>query len=91
MFHANPTVPHYAGNKGKGVLKEGMTLTVEPMINAGHYQQIGWPDNWTSVTKDGSRSAQFEHTILVTATGYEILTNGKYGNDLTFDRKRFQR
>lgn len=91
LFHCNPTVPHYKGNKGKGVLQPNMTLTVEPMINAGHWKQIGWPDNWTSVTEDGSRSAQFEHTILITENGYEILTNGKYGNDLTFDRKRFQR
>jgi methionyl aminopeptidase len=56
------------------VLEEGMTFTIEPMVNAGkrHIKQL--PDNWTVVTKDRSLSAQWEHTILVTETGHEILT-----------------
>lgn len=73
-FHEEPQVLHY-GTPGTGlVLEEGMTFTIEPMVNAGkrHIKQL--PDNWTVVTKDRSLSAQWEHTILVTATGHEILT-----------------
>jgi len=55
-------------------MKPGHIFTIEPMINEGVYKDIMWPDEWTSVTKDGKLSAQFEHTILVTETGYEILT-----------------
>lgn len=56
----------------------GMTFTIEPMINAGGYKtKLDESDGWTVRTKDGSLSAQFEHTILVTETGYEILTEGK--------------
>ena len=57
-------------------LVEGMTFTVEPMVNAGRRQVKLLPDGWTVVTKDHSLSAQWEHTILVTADGYEILTLG---------------
>ena len=74
VFHEDPQVLHY-GNPGTGlVLEAGMTFTIEPMINAGkrHIKQL--PDGWTVVTKDRSLSAQWEHTILVTDTGYEILT-----------------
>jgi len=74
LFHGSPNVPHYARNKAVGVLRPGMVLTIEPMINAGTWKDETWPDNWTSVTIDGKRSAQFEHTILVTEAGYEILT-----------------
>mmetsp|Transcript_17957 Transcript_17957/g.50260 ORF Transcript_17957/g.50260 Transcript_17957/m.50260 type:complete len:372 (-) Transcript_17957:191-1306(-) len=74
LFHCAPDIPHYAKNKAVGVMKEGMTFTVEPMINMGSWRDQTWPDGWTAVTEDGKRSAQFEHTILVTATGCEILT-----------------
>eukprot|EP01133_Synstelium_polycarpum_P003770 gene3770-4346_t len=74
LFHCNPTVPHYAKNKAIGVMKEGHIFTIEPMINEGTWKDDMWPDNWTAVTDDGKRSAQFEHTILITATGYEVLT-----------------
>jgi len=74
LFHGSPNVPHYARNKAVGVLRPGMVLTIEPMINAGTWKDATWPENWTSVTIDGKRSAQFEHTILVTEAGYEILT-----------------
>jgi len=57
-----------------GVMRAGHVFTIEPMINIGTYQDELWPDQWTSVTKDGKRSAQFEHTLLVTETGVEILT-----------------
>jgi len=74
VFHEEPQVLHY-GTPGTGlVLEAGMTFTIEPMVNAGkrHIKQL--PDNWTVVTKDRSLSAQWEHTILVTETGHEILT-----------------
>mmetsp|Transcript_8228 Transcript_8228/g.16737 ORF Transcript_8228/g.16737 Transcript_8228/m.16737 type:complete len:129 (+) Transcript_8228:197-583(+) len=74
LFHTAPNVPHYHKNKAKGVMKEGHVLTIEPMINLGHYDDTTWGDNWTAVTRDGKRSAQFEHTILVTKDGCEILT-----------------
>jgi len=67
-------VPHYAKNKAKGVMKAGHVFTVEPMINLGSWEDTTWGDNWTAVTRDGSRSAQFEHTVVVTETGCEILT-----------------
>jgi len=63
-----------AKNKAIGVLKPGMIFTIEPMINQGTWKDITWPDDWTSVTADGKRSAQFEHTLLVTEKGVEVLT-----------------
>ena len=74
LFHTIPNVPHYAKNKAKGTMKVGHVFTIEPMINLGHSADKTWEDNWTAVTTDGKRSAQFEHTILVTDTGYDILT-----------------
>ena len=74
LFHTAPNVPHYHKNKAKGVMREGHVFTVEPMINLGSYQDTTWDDNWTAVTADGKRSAQFEHTVLVTKDGCEILT-----------------
>lgn len=73
-FHCAPQVPHYARNRAAGIMKPGMVFTIEPMINAGSYQCITWPDDWTSSTKDGKVSAQFEHTLLITNDGVEILT-----------------
>ena len=74
VFHEEPQVLHY-GNKGTGLeLKKGMTFTIEPMINAGKKEIRMMPDGWTVVTKDRSLSAQWEHTILVTEDGYEVLT-----------------
>ncbi|MSP27040.1 MAG: type I methionyl aminopeptidase [Methylococcales bacterium] len=73
-FHEEPQVLHY-GKAGTGeVLDAGMILTIEPMINLGKKEIKVLPDGWVAVTKDRSLSAQFEHTVLVTATGYEILT-----------------
>ncbi len=73
-FHEEPQVLHY-GNPGTGLeLQPGMTFTVEPMINAGKRHVRLLPDGWTVVTKDHSLSAQWEHTVLVTAEGHEILT-----------------
>lgn len=74
QFHPPPTIPHYAGNKAKGIMRAGHIFTVEPMINAGTHHDTVWPDDWTVVTHDGKRSAQFEHTFLCTENGVEILT-----------------
>ncbi len=74
VYHDAPQVLHY-GKPGEGLrLEEGMTFTVEPMINAGKRGTRQLPDGWTVVTRDHSLSAQWEHTIAVTADGYEILT-----------------
>ncbi len=74
IFHEEPQVLHY-GSPGTGLtLEAGMTFTIEPMINAGKRDIKQLPDNWTVVTKDRSLSAQWEHTILVTDDGHEILT-----------------
>ncbi|KAK7961678.1 Methionine aminopeptidase 1 [Apiospora aurea] len=73
-FHCAPNVPHYAKNKAVGECKPGMTFTIEPMIALGKYRDVTWPDNWTSTTIDGKKTAQFEHTLLVTEDGCEILT-----------------
>jgi len=73
-FHEDPQVLHY-GEPGTGLLLEpGMTFTIEPMVNAGKRHTRLLPDGWTVVTKDHSLSAQWEHTILVTADGHEVLT-----------------
>ena len=73
-FHEEPQVLHY-GRRGTGpILKAGMIFTVEPMINQGKRHLRILADEWTVVTKDRSLSAQWEHTVLVTETGYEILT-----------------
>ncbi len=74
-FHEDPNVLHYYSLQNKIKLREGMIFTVEPMINMGDYKTItSKKDGWTVFTKDGSLSAQFEHTVLVTKNGYEILT-----------------
>ena len=76
VFHEDPQVLHY-GSAGTGMeLRAGMTLTVEPMVNAGKAAVKLLPDGWTVVTKDHSLSAQWEHTVLVTETGHEVLTLG---------------
>jgi methionyl aminopeptidase len=73
-FHEDPQVLHY-GKPGTGIeLVPGMTFTVEPMINAGRADIRLMPDNWTVVTRDHSLSAQWEHTVLVTDAGFEVLT-----------------
>ena len=74
VFHDAPSILHYGKPNDGPVLREGMFFTVEPMINAGRYEVKVLSDGWTAVTKDRSLSAQFEHTIGVTATGYEIFT-----------------
>jgi methionyl aminopeptidase len=74
VFHAAPSVVHFGLPSDGPVLQEGMFFTIEPMINAGRYEVKVLADGWTAVTKDKSLSAQFEHTIAVTAEGHEIFT-----------------
>lgn len=86
-FHEPPSVVHF-GEPGEGpVLEPGMFFTIEPMINAGHFATKVLADGWTAVTRDRSLSAQFEHSLAVTETGFEIftlspagLTKPPYGN-----------
>ena len=74
-FHSGLVVPHYdAAPKYNTVIEPGMTFTIEPMLNLGTVEWDMWDDDWTVVTKDHKRSAQFEHTLLITETGAEILT-----------------
>jgi methionyl aminopeptidase len=81
-FHEDPQVLHY-GKPGTGLeLAEGMCFTIEPMVNAGKRHVKLLPDGWTVVTKDHKLSAQWEHTILVTADGYEVLTRREEEDDL---------
>jgi methionyl aminopeptidase len=74
VFHSAPQIPHYRESTATTVLEPGMTFTIEPMITMGSIQPVIWPDGWTAATSDGSRTAQFEHTVLVTDTGVDVLT-----------------
>lgn len=74
VFHEEPQVLHYGTPGTREVIEEGMTFTIEPMVNVGKATAKLLPDNWTVVTKDHKLSAQWEHTLVVTATGCEILT-----------------
>jgi len=74
VFHEEPQVLHYGKNGTGPIIKEGMIFTIEPMINAGKRHSRVLKDNWTVVTKDKSLSAQWEHTLLVTNDGVEVLT-----------------
>jgi methionyl aminopeptidase len=73
-FHSGLYVPHYDNPQLTTAMEPGMTFTVEPMITLGSYLYDIWPDGWTVVTKDRKWTAQFEHTVVVTEDGYEILT-----------------
>ena len=74
QFHTSLQIPHYYDPRNDTVLLPGMTFTIEPMINVGSHRLEMWNDGWTVTSRDKQRSAQFEHTILVTETGHEILT-----------------
>ena len=73
-FHSGLIVPHYDDPSAATMLEPGMTFTIEPMLNLGTHEWRMWDDGWTVLTRDGRRSAQFEHTVLVTDSGVEILT-----------------
>jgi methionyl aminopeptidase len=73
-FHSGLVIPHYDDPRFDDEIRPGMTFTIEPMLNLGTHEWVMWDDDWTVVTADGRRSAQFEHTLLVTGDGAEILT-----------------
>lgn len=73
-FHADLQIPHYYDRRANTIMEPGMTFTIEPMITMGSWQHRLWDDGWTAVTTDLRRTAQFEHTLLVTDDGVEILT-----------------
>ena len=73
-FHSGLVVPHYDDPRYSTLIEPGMTFTIEPMLTLGTHEWEMWDDGWTVVTADGRRSAQFEHTILVTDSGAEVLT-----------------
>jgi methionyl aminopeptidase len=73
-FHSGLIVPHYDDPNAVATMEVGMTFTIEPMLTLGAIAYDLWPDGWTAVTRDRGRTAQFEHTILVTEDGHEILT-----------------
>jgi methionyl aminopeptidase len=74
VFHGPPQVPHYYERALSMPLEPGMVFTIEPMITMGSIQPVIWSDGWTAATSDGSRTAQFEHTVLVTDDGVDVLT-----------------
>jgi methionyl aminopeptidase len=74
-FHNDIQVPHYYDPRATMTMQPGMTFTIEPMITLGSWRHVQWDDGWTAVTSDGRRTAQFEHTILVTDTGVDVLTS----------------
>jgi methionyl aminopeptidase len=73
-FHSGLIIPHYDDPRFDDEIRPGMTFTIEPMLNLGTHDWVMWDDGWTVVTADGRPSAQFEHTLLVTADGAEVLT-----------------
>ncbi|MFP8903768.1 type I methionyl aminopeptidase [Streptomyces atacamensis] len=73
-FHSGLIIPHYDDPRATTVMKPGMTFTIEPMLTLGTHEWEMWQDGWTVVTKDRKRTAQFEHTLVVTGSGAEILT-----------------
>jgi len=95
LFHTAPTIPHYGKNKAKGVCQPGHVFTIEPMLNGpnGTHRDVLWPDGWTAASADGSRSAQFEHTMLVTENGVELLTAkpGEPTDRMIWKEEHFQR
>jgi len=74
VFHTNPNILHYRNSEPAGKMAAGHTFTIEPMICENSANYLMWPDDWTATTKDGGRSAQFEHTLLITSDGVEALT-----------------
>jgi methionyl aminopeptidase len=74
VFHSQPQIPHYYEPSATTMMEPGMTFTIEPMITLGTWRHLTWDDGWTAVTADGRRTAQFEHTVVVTDTGVDVLT-----------------
>jgi methionyl aminopeptidase len=76
QFHTDIQVLHYYDSRNSMIMRPGMTFTIEPMISLGGWQHRMWDDDWTAVTADGRRTAQFEHTLVVTEGAAEVLTGG---------------
>jgi methionyl aminopeptidase len=76
QFHSDLQIHHYYEPKARTIMRPGMTFTIEPMISMGSWRHVMWDDDWTAVTADGKRTAQFEHTVLVTDDGADVLTGG---------------
>jgi methionyl aminopeptidase len=76
QFHGDLQIHHYYEPKARTIMRPGMTFTIEPMISVGTWRHVMWDDDWTAVTADGKRTAQFEHTVLVTDDGVDVLTGG---------------
>ncbi len=76
QFHGDIQVLHYYDARSSMIMRPGMTFTIEPMITLGAVSYRIWDDDWTAVTSDGKRTAQYEHTVLVTDDGYDVLTGG---------------
>lgn len=83
-FHTHPNILHYRNNEPNGQMVAGHTFTIEPMICEGSAKALTWPDEWTATTVDGLRSAQFEHTLLITEDGVEALTGKTMDSPLQF-------
>lgn len=75
LFRQAPDLPHHAGSDIGGVMQPGHIFTIEPIITEGRHENVVWPDTWTTATKDGKRSAQFRHTVLITDKGHLVLTD----------------
>jgi methionyl aminopeptidase len=73
-FHMAPNIPHYYSPQATTLMQPGMTFTIEPMITVGSWREKMWDNGWTAVTTDGKRTAQFEHTLVVTEDGADVLT-----------------
>eukprot|EP00980_Cylindrotheca_fusiformis_P010258 scaffold2277_cov137-Cylindrotheca_fusiformis.AAC.13 len=87
VFHTTPNILHYRNNEPNGQMAAGHTFTIEPMICEGSAKVLSWPDDWTATTVDGRRSAQFEHTLLITEDGVEALTAKNEDSMLQFWEK----
>jgi len=87
VFHTNPSILHYRNSEPNGQMTEGHTFTIEPMICEKSPKALTWPDEWTATTVDGGRSAQFEHTLLVTSDGLEALTGKIESSPMQFWEK----
>ena len=77
QFHTDMQILHYYDSRATTIMRPGMVFTIEPMITLGDWRHRMWDDGWTAVTADGRRTAQFEHTLLVTDDGVEVLTGGE--------------
>lgn len=87
VFHTTPNILHYRNNEPNGQMAKGHTFTIEPMICEGSAKVLNWPDDWTATTVDGKRSAQFEHTLVITSEGVEAMTCKNENSMLQFWEK----